>query len=698
MAVVPKGLRTSNGDGASMRISREDAMAKVPLMESDVETAAEASVETSHEPVGRSVAPLPGQWHHHCTDPCWILLLIAAVGVLYFPIQEAMQTGDMSKYMRGFDYMGRMCGRDECAPGQICGRFIYFCSKVEENGIDTLHPICVDSCPTNNLTSHVCFDSDTQSTLLVPDWPTEEFNMKCLQRSHRLRAEEEHERKRLAGDVTRFKGGAGHTPGILLDCIASIARARLHLVVVIFVSTAAGFMYMLFLWSCLKFLIYGSLVLVILIPSSFGLWHLFIVYRGGGVTAALSGNLQIQQSLWMGLAGVSIGLFLWCTLKQIFNRIQTAEGCIMATTECLFELPFVLLEPAFSLLAKVMIALPLFILMLEYASTGEMQLIATERGIHRHLQLRKEQWGIIFYFAFLIAWTLELVHNMTQYILAFIAQRWYFTPYVGEQKVDVPGICVTFESTCNLFRYHFGSVVFGSLLKTLFRIPKMFAYSIFLLGCCKYSKHKEVKESSGTKFTASLMFALLRKEGYMDMAITSSDYCEATEHATFTLDDSSTELVLTWTQIIFELGGWVLMTGVGALYMAVTVHSNPRFTDATDDEMFLKEPDAVVALAGVLGLAVGVSFMNVFDVIGDTILYCLALEEQRFTQLRNASNPHHKDDATLIERWEGLTNKVLSLVFCIEAGAFTPRCTCRDSSSGGFLSWMMGYDEYEQDL
>ena len=31
-------------------------------------------------------------------------------------------------------------------------------------------------------------------------------------------------------------------------------------------------------------------------------------------------------------------------------------------------------------------------------------------------------------------------------------------------------------------------------------------------------------------------------------------------------------------------------------------------------------------VAAVLGLAVGISFMGVFDVIGDTILYCLALE------------------------------------------------------------------------
>ena len=39
-----------------------------------------------------------------------------------------------------------------------------------------------------------------------------------------------------------------------------------------------------------------------------------------------------------------------------------------------------------------------------------------------------------------------------------------------------------------------------------------------------------------------------------------------------------------------------------------------------------EEPDVVVIVAAVLGLAVGISFMGVFDVIGDTILYCLALE------------------------------------------------------------------------
>ena len=654
-ASKPSAMAASNGASSS----------KAPLIESDEETA-----DPSHEPVGRKVAPLPGHLDHHCTDPVWILILMVAFGPLYLPISAAVTEGDLSKFTRGFDYTGRMCGRDLCDNGQVCGRFIYYCSKFGEEGVDTLHPICVDSCPTSNLTSHVCFDEETGSTVLVQDWPTEEFNMKCLQRTHHLKEVKEHHRKRLAGDLSRFKAG-GHTSGTVLDCIASIAKAKWHLVIVVFVSIAAGFMYMLFLWSCLRFLIYGSLVLVILIPSAFGIFHLFLVWRGGGFSAALGGDQAVQQSLWMGSVGICVGAFLWCTLKQIFDRIQTAEGCIVATTECLFEIPCILLEPAISLLLKMLVAVPLIFFVLGYASTGEMLLIQDQDGsLHRRLSLEPKQWGLIAYCLFVLAWSLELVHNATQYVLAYISEMWYFTPYVDDQKVDVPQVCLFVEATFNLFRYHLGSVILASLLKTVFRVPKILSYGVFLLGCCKYAKHKEAAAENGHSCTCAFMFATLRKEGFMDMAITSASYCEATEHATETLDDSSTELVLTWTQIIFELGGWALMTGVAALYMAVTVNSNPHFSDPEDD-MFLKEPDAVVIAASLLGLAVGISFMNVFDAIGDTILYCLALEEQRYRQLHGAGNPFYNDSS-----W----------------------CTCRDNASGGFFSWMMGYtDEDDED-
>ena len=98
----------------------------------------------------------------------------------------------MSKYTSGFDYNGRMCGHDICDNGEVCGDFIYFCSNLGESGIDTFHPICIDSCPTSNLTSHLCYDEASMGPLLVKDWPTKEYGMKCLQRSHRVWALLEH--------------------------------------------------------------------------------------------------------------------------------------------------------------------------------------------------------------------------------------------------------------------------------------------------------------------------------------------------------------------------------------------------------------------------------------------------------------------------------------------------------------------------
>ncbi|CAE7282929.1 unnamed protein product, partial [Symbiodinium microadriaticum] len=61
------------------------------------------------------------------TDVWWIFVLIAAwatdsplsaLSVLYVPAMQAIQDGDMSKFMRGFDYQGRMCGRDLCDNGE----------------------------------------------------------------------------------------------------------------------------------------------------------------------------------------------------------------------------------------------------------------------------------------------------------------------------------------------------------------------------------------------------------------------------------------------------------------------------------------------------------------------------------------------------------------------------------------------------
>eukprot|EP00435_Cladocopium_sp_Y103_P010046 s3101_g2.t1 len=156
-----------------------------------------------------------------------------------------------------------------------------------------------------------------------------------------------------------------------------------------------------------------------------------------------------------------------------------------------------------------------------------------------------------------------------------------------------------------------------------------------------------------------------------DMAITSSEYCLATQHAMFTLEDSSAELVLNWTQLIFQIGGWALTTAMSALFATVMV-STPKYTDPLGSH-YLTQPESVIMVCGVLGFSASVSFMNVFDVVGDTILYCFALEEQRHKQqMAGKYDPY--DEQSIFQR-----------------------CICRSKNSDGFMSWLLGYEDEKAD-
>ncbi|CAK9010950.1 Choline transporter-like protein 3 [Durusdinium trenchii] len=277
-----------------------------------------------------------------------------------------MEEGDVSKFFRGFDYYGRMCGRDVCETGP-CGRFIYFCARNAEEFPDTAHPICVDSCPTSNLTSHICWDADAMAAVSMPDVPTVEFNMKCLQREHAIKEKEDAKESRLFQGLSRFRG-AGSIEGFLMDSLHSLARAKLIVLSTFGVALATSFFYMLFLRYLSGFLIHVSLLLMMIVPACFGLFHLFKVFTSGGLSEVIGGNTEVQTSFLSGIAGMCVALVLCCTLAHISRGIQTAEGCILATTDCMFEIPSILLEPLVSLVLKTLTVGPMVGLMLVYVA------------------------------------------------------------------------------------------------------------------------------------------------------------------------------------------------------------------------------------------------------------------------------------------------------------------------------------------
>lgn len=623
-------------------------------------------VEEDHSS-GLDVSALPGHMDHHCTNWIWIFILPLALSALYFPVEKAIHEGDVTKFFRGFDYYGRMCGRDLC-DGVKCGPFTYYCGKTLDEMPDTAHPICVDSCPTGNSTSHICWDEDSLSTVSLPDLPTEEFNMKCLQLAH---VQKEHEKKnaKLFKGLEDFKG-AGSLVGLLMDSLHSVKRAWTILILTFFVALATGTFYMVFLKFLAAFLIYVSLSLMTIIPFVFGAFHIIKVFTSGGFGEVLGGNTEVQTSFLSGIGGICVAFVLCCTLTKISQGVATATGCIVATTDCMFSIPSILFEPLVSITLKASIAGPMVYLGVMLVSTGQMVLLMGNDEMHRTVSLQGEQWVYLAYVVFMCLWLVEITHNGTQYVLAYVTERWYFTPFVEDVKVDIPHPCIVLEAIFNMFRYHLGSVILSAFLKTLFRVPKIISFTLYLVGCCDHRRKRRDPEEKLNKCSCRLLMKLLRKEGYMDMAITSSEYCLATQHAMFTLEDSSAELVLNWTQLIFQVGGWALTTAMSALFATVMV-STPKYTDPLGSH-YLTQPESVIMVCGVLGFSTSVSFMNVFDVVGDTILYCFALEEQRHRQ-QNAGKYDPYDEQSIFQR------------------------CCRTKNSDGFMSWLLGYEDEKAD-
>ncbi|CAJ1459881.1 unnamed protein product, partial [Effrenium voratum] len=166
--------------------------------------------------------------------------------------------------------------------------------------------------------------------------------------------------------MERFKE-AGSFEGLFMDSAHSIKRAQLLMLYVFLVATITGIFYMTFLHYCAAFLIHVSLMLMMIVPTIFGIVHLFFFYKGGSFHAAMNGEVEVQTALLSGIVGVAIGLVMCCTLAKISRGIQTAEGCIVATTECMFEIPSILLEPLVSLAVKILLCGPVAMLAIVYA-------------------------------------------------------------------------------------------------------------------------------------------------------------------------------------------------------------------------------------------------------------------------------------------------------------------------------------------
>lgn len=593
-----------------------------------------------------------GMAKHHCTDLLCVFVFLAALlgqGIL---IIYGATHGDTRRLHYGYNATGALCGVD--VPDKP---FVYWCQRnvlpggPVPLGLDIRHPICVQSCPTTSFNeSHLCF-TGPQKTMIpyqsdgkggyyyeettkysweeVEDYPSAPYmNKYCLPTDIALKSQLM-QALNLHG-MTKFLSG--------LD---QIGHAWVPLTVAVIIAVILGYMYIFILEHCAWCLVYFSIGFIVISNLVTGLFLIICQFTGGidGIPNSGDSSWNWIAGIGMVLLAIGFGAFAICAHTQI----ETAVGCVQAAGECFFDMPSVLLEPCLTICVKFIVFIVLTWGFMLLASVGKDHQMTLEQavskyesvpgqeksGVFRMFKYGDSQQWFMSYYIFVGVWIMCFLTALSQFVIAYAVELWYFTPYVHGEKE---------RPECPIFRgyyiggvYHLGSLAFGSFVVTILYILRAILSSLEsaaeLEGNCIMACIAACLHCCLVCYSRFIEF--LNKNAYMDIAINSTTFCTGAQNALQVISSEIAAVAfLNGACWVFNIAGYGLITGVGTFLVWLMVRSLWFFNNV-ESSTYIHDPVAICFLAGLICFVAAVGFMHMFDMISDTMLFCFATEERR---------------------------------------------------------------------
>uniref|UniRef100_A0A7E4UU58 Choline transporter-like protein n=1 Tax=Panagrellus redivivus TaxID=6233 RepID=A0A7E4UU58_PANRE len=241
-------------------------------------------------------------------------------------------------------------------------------------------------------------------------------------------------------------------------------------------------------------------------------------------------------------------------------------------------------------------------------------------------ELSQWQRYLAFYHFFALIWVTEFIFAAQRMIIAGAIACWYFAR--DRNNMGSP-VC---QSTLILFRYHLGSIAFGSIIITLVKLPRYI---------CTYAYAKlSASESVLIKYVLGCIIALLaciekclrylHHNAYTVIAISGSSFCPAAKTATNILLDNAVNVAT-----INSVGDFVLFLAKAMVAVGIGIYSGYTFRSNPNVELWL----APTAICTVVAYFVASCFVSVYEMIIDTVFLCYA-EETAIVARSNGSQDY----------------------------------------------------------
>mmetsp|Transcript_27569 Transcript_27569/g.71377 ORF Transcript_27569/g.71377 Transcript_27569/m.71377 type:complete len:707 (-) Transcript_27569:62-2182(-) len=646
-----------------------------------------------------------------CTDVLWLLIIIAHwiavtwLGIIAFGWVESPAIGQGRPYIltNWIDHNGWICGKEGHAevetkpylyyPNPTGSRFNPVIlgpsqTKVASSG----YAFCVHKCPDTNgepvvdytscrMTGLPGFEVEECDTWLA--YETFDFVTYCIPDGSALYTTTESagdlvgggtpaptfkglEEAELADDALEESTGAVFKwfQELLSDLIVTRVPCAITGLVLPFVC---GYLYMRLLRvpGVLFTIVWGTILVVFLVMLALGA----VLYANYQQMAAVDDDVVDAENDNYEMASQILAYICWfcaaiffCAVCCMRRQIMLAMGVVKEAAKVVNSMMLIVMLPIVQGIGITIFLIVWFIYIVFIATAGEKVLVDKDsygplEMPYKTFEVTENQESALWFMLFDLFWTMEFVEALGQIIVATAAATYYFT----RDRSTIGNSTVVFAARHATW-YHAGTAAFGSFIIAVIKIIKAILMYIqrkcenaidatgdgpvqrmqkkiarvvfFCFQCCIWCLEKCMK--------------FINKEAYIQTAIFGHPFCTAARKGFFLVLRNLRRVAALET-----IGGAIFF--ITKLMIAATcalvcyIWLGQAFTEETHSIVY------PTLLVGLLAYNLGDIFVDVVDMVADTLLICFIADEEIYGKnsaecfapegLRKYINSHQSDAA-----------------------------------------------------
>ena len=551
-----------------------------------------------------------------CTDIlCCILFLVFLVAMFGIGVY-GFQHGDPKLVLYPYDSSGNQCGTPDSSTDSY--NYVYYAAASRSDSFKSFsgYRVCLKHCP-----SQSSFDLECYNNSQVTCPPGKNYfllnHTGDFVKVQPYTSDELWKRFCAPDNVYSFFSGVMDDIYVngMEDWVADICRCWTAMFIIMAVAVAVSIVYLILLRYCVGFILWTSILATVLLFLLFG----YYIQITADQDYKAENKKKTREALHIAsyIVYASVGIFCLLVLFM-YKRIQLAIAIMKSGAIFLRNVPSILLVPIAMFLVSVAFLIYWVFAIVYIYSTGDLK---KTNSVVARISWDDSTRNALYFEIVGIIWINSMKIALTQFIIACTVCIWYFK----RDKASWGSVCT---STYYAFRYHLGTLAFGSLLLSVVKIIKYILW---------YLQEKVYKSGfEGNKFVKCAckciqcyvlcferFIKFIDKNAYIQTALTGDGFCVAAKNAFALIVENALRFAaLGAIGDIFKVLGKIFIT-CGSSYIGFLIITNiePYKSD-------VQSPIPPTCVFGVISYVIAGIFMSIYEMACDTIIQAYLVDEK----------------------------------------------------------------------